>query len=75
MFEDSMLESGGKLKSSARYWMWATFSFWAVVLAILILIPLLFPEALPKGSLTASLTAPPQLRTPTPSAWWWLAVP
>ena len=59
MFEDSMLESGGRIKSKSRYWMIVTFSLNAAIVATLILIPLIYPEALPKNSLTASISAPP----------------
>ena len=56
MFEDSMMESGGKIKTKSKYWMIATASLNRAILATMILIPLLYPEALPKNSLTASLT-------------------
>jgi len=59
MFEDSLMESGGQIKTASKYWMIASFTFWGLVLGALILIPLLNPEALPVASLTASLTAPP----------------
>ena len=42
MFEDSMMESGGRIRSKSRYWMFATFGFWAVVLIVLIVLPLLW---------------------------------
>ena len=66
MFEDSLVESSGKLKSKSKYWMIATFGFNVAIIAILILIPLLYPEALPKTAMTAMLTAPPP--PPPPSA-------
>ena len=59
MFEDSMMESGGQIKTKSKYWMIATFGLNAAILATMILIPLIYPEALPKNSLTASLSAPP----------------
>jgi protein TonB len=52
MFEDSLMESGGKIKTKSKYWMIATFGFNALILATLILIPLLYPEALPKNAMT-----------------------
>ena len=64
MFEDSLMESGGKIKTKSKYWMIGTFAFNGVILATMILIPLLYPEALPKTAMTAMLTAPP----PTTSA-------
>ena len=59
MFEDSMLESGGKIKTKSKYWMIATFVFNGLIIATMILIPLLYPEALPKTAMTAMLSAPP----------------
>ena len=65
MFEDSMMESGGKIKSKTKYWMIASSAFWGTLLLITILIPLIYPEALPKNSLAASIAAPPP-PPPTP---------
>ena len=66
MFEDSLVESTGRIQSKSKYWMIVTFGINGAILATLILIPLLYPEALPKNSLTASLTAPTS--TPAPCA-------
>jgi protein TonB len=66
MFEDSLMESGGKIKSKSRYWMIATFTFNGIILIAMILVPLLYPEALPRTSLMASLTAPPPPPPPPP---------
>ena len=33
MFEDSLMESGGKIKTKSKYWMIATFSLNAAVVA------------------------------------------
>jgi len=49
MFEDALVESGMRLRTKSRYWMIATFLFQATVVAIMILIPMLYPEALPWG--------------------------
>ena len=59
MFEDALMESGGRIKTKSKYWMIATFVFNGAILATLILIPLLYPEALPKNSLTATLVGTP----------------
>jgi len=59
MFESSLMESGGQLKTKTTRWMLVTAIFNLSILAVLILIPLLYPEALPKTALTALLTAPP----------------
>ncbi|WP_433984427.1 hypothetical protein [Tunturiibacter empetritectus] len=59
MFESSLMESGGQIKTKSKYWMIGTFIFNGAILATMILIPLLYPEALPKTAMTAMLTAPP----------------
>jgi len=59
MFESSLMESGGQIKTKSKYWMIGTFVFNGLILATMILIPLLYPEALPKTAMTAMLTAPP----------------
>jgi protein TonB len=59
MFEDSLMESGGKLKTKSKYWTIATFSLNALVLAALIIWPLLHPEALPTQMMATLLVAPP----------------
>ena len=47
MFEDSLIESGGKLKTKSKYWSLVTLGINAAILAALIIWPLLHPEALP----------------------------
>ena len=49
MFEDSTFESGGRIKSKSGRWMMFTFIINGSILVLLILIPLIYPEALPKG--------------------------
>jgi protein TonB len=66
MFEDSLMESGGKLKTRTGRWMFATGAFNLSILLILILIPLIYPDALPKMALTALLVAPPPPPPPPP---------
>lgn len=66
MFEDSLLESGNRLKKRSP---WATiFSFVLQIglLFILILIPLIYTEALPKQQLMTFLVAPPPPPPPPP---------
>jgi protein TonB len=67
MFEDSLVESSGKLKSKSSRYMWATGAFNATVVAVGMLIPLLYPEALPKTAMTAMLSAPPPPPAPPPT--------
>ncbi len=39
MFEDSLMESGGKLKTKSKYWSIATFAVNGLILAALIIWP------------------------------------
>ena len=68
MFEDSLIESAGKLKTK-RGWT-TTFSFIVQILLIgvMILIPLIYTEALPKQQLMTFLVAPPPPPPPPPPA-------
>jgi protein TonB len=61
MFEDSLFESSGRIRKSSRskYWMMVTFCTNGSILLLLILIPLIYPEALPAASLQTLLFAPP----------------
>jgi len=59
MFEDSMMESSGKLKTKTGRWMILTGLFNLAIIATLILIPLLYPEALPATAMTAMSQAMP----------------
>ena len=58
MFEDSTFESTGKIKTRSRRWMIATLTFNGTILAILVLLPLIYPGALPPHSLPILLVAP-----------------
>ena len=59
MFEDSTFESTGRIRTRSRRWMIATFVLNGSVLLALILIPLIYPEALPNKLMSILLTAPP----------------
>jgi protein TonB len=66
MFEDSLIESGGKLKTKR---LWTTlFSVFlqAILIGVMILIPLIYTEALPKQQLMTFLVAPPPPPPPPP---------
>src|SRR5690242_21135346 len=67
MFEDSLLESAGKLKSK-RHKYTTAFSFGVQIclLGVLVLIPLIYTEALPKQQLMTFLVAPPPPPPPPP---------
>lgn len=58
MFEDATFESTGRIHTRSRRWMIATFLFNGGLLVGLILIPLIYPEALQRQSLAFLLTAP-----------------
>ncbi|HYA23991.1 MAG TPA: energy transducer TonB [Terriglobales bacterium] len=66
MFEDSLIESGGRLSTKRGMTTTISFVFQAVLVGILVLIPLLFTEALPKTQLMTFLVAPPPPPPPPP---------
>src|SRR5499427_47066 len=66
MFEDSLIESGGKLKSKRGMTTTISFLIQVALIGILVLIPLLFTEALPKQQLMTFLVAPPPPPPPPP---------
>ncbi|MGC2171002.1 MAG: TonB family protein [Candidatus Sulfotelmatobacter sp.] len=68
MFEDSLLESGGRLKT--RRGRTTTFAILLEValIGVMVLIPLIFTEALPKQQLMTFLVAPPPPPPPPPPA-------
>jgi protein TonB len=66
MFEDSLIESGNKLKTKRGQASLLAFVLEGMLIGVLVLIPLLFTEALPKAQLLMSLTAPPPPPPPPP---------
>lgn len=66
MFEDSLLESGGKLKGKRGTVTTISFILELIFLGILVLLPLIFTEALPTKQLMTMLTAPPPPPPPPP---------
>ncbi len=66
MFEDSLIESGGKLKTARGKTAFFSFGLQAVIIGVMVLIPLLFTEALPKAQLMMALVAPPPPPPPPP---------
>lgn len=66
MFEDSLLESGGRLKTKRGPWTIFSFVLEVVIIGVLILIPLIYTEALPKQQLMTFLVAPPPPPPPPP---------
>jgi protein TonB len=68
MFEDSLIESGNRLKTHRGRTALFSFGMQAILVGILVLIPLLITEALPKQQLTTFLVAPPPPPPPPPPA-------
>jgi len=68
MFEDSLIESGGKLKTKRGVTTAISFGFQVMLIGVLVLLPLLFTEALPKTQLMTFLVAPPPPPPPPPPA-------
>jgi protein TonB len=67
MFEDSTFESNGKIRTRSRRWMLVTFALNASVLLALIVIPLIYPEALPRMASIMLMEAPaPPPEAPKP---------
>ncbi len=66
MFEDSLIESGGKLATRRGKTTTVAFLFQVALIGVLVLIPLLFTEALPKTQLMTFLVAPPPPPPPPP---------
>jgi protein TonB len=66
MFEDSLIESGNKLKTKRLATSIISFFGQFLLLGVLILIPLIYTEALPKTQLMTFLVAPPPPPPPPP---------
>jgi periplasmic protein TonB len=68
MFEDSLLESGGRLKTKRGRTTTFAIILEIVAIGIMVLLPLIFTEALPKQQLMTFLVAPPPPPPPPPPA-------
>jgi len=68
MFEDSLIESGGKLKTKRGWTSALSFIIQIGIIGVMVLIPLIFTEALPKQQLMTFLVAPPPPPPPPPPA-------
>jgi len=67
MFEDSTFESTGRIKTRSRRWMVAAFALNGSILVALILVPLIYPDALPRHMMPSLLVAPEVPKPETPS--------
>jgi periplasmic protein TonB len=68
MFEDSLIESGGRLKTKRGWTSMFSFVLQIGIIGVMVLIPLIFTEALPKQQLMTFLVAPPPPPPPPPPA-------
>ena len=59
MFEDSLVESTGRIRTRSKYFAIGSFALQALLLTALALYPFLHPATLPRQALTMLLTAPP----------------
>jgi protein TonB len=66
MFEDSLIESGGRLRTKRGATTFLSFVLQILLLCILVLIPLIYTDALPKTQLMTFLVAPPPPPPPPP---------
>jgi len=66
MFEDSLIESGNRLKTKRLRTSVFSFLLQFLLLGILVLIPLIYTDALPKTQLMTFLVAPPPPPPPPP---------
>ena len=68
MFEDSLMESGGRIRTNQKWTGLVSTLVQLGLVGFLVLLPLIFTEALPKGQLTTWLVAPPPPPPPPPPA-------
>src|SRR4051794_5714760 len=66
MFEDSLLESGNNRKRGNKWTTMLSFFLQILLIGVLVLIPLIYTEALPKQQLMTFLVAPPPPPPPPP---------
>ena len=66
MFEDSLVESAGRLRTGRKWTTLLSFVLQCFLIGILVLIPLIYTDALPKQQLMTFLVAPPPPPPPPP---------
>ena len=64
MFEDSLVESTGRIRTRSSRYAAGSFVLETAIVAVILLIPYLYPDALPRKFLSVPLIAPP----PAPAA-------
>jgi protein TonB len=67
MFEDSTFESTGRIRTRSRGWMIASFTFNSSILLAMILVPLIYTQALPRQAIAFLIAVPPPPATPPPA--------
>ncbi len=66
MFEDSLVESQGRIRTRSKWFAIGSFLAQAALLLLLVLYPLFHPESLPRQSIERLLVAPPPPSAPAP---------
>ena len=64
MFEDSLVESTGRIRTRSKWYAIGSSGLEAALLAAFLLIPYLYPASLPKEALSTPLVAPPPPSAP-----------
>lgn len=64
MFEDSLVESTGRIRTSSRWYALGSLILQTALVTVLILTPYLYPAALPRQALSTLLIAPPPPAAP-----------
>jgi len=68
MFEDSLVESAGRIRTKRGWTTLLSFLLEGLAIGVMILLPLIYTEALPKQQLMSFLVAPPPPPPPPPPA-------
>ncbi|MGO9340602.1 MAG: energy transducer TonB [Terracidiphilus sp.] len=68
MFEDSTFESTGRIRTRSRGWMIAALALNSSILLAMILVPLIYPEALPRQAYAFLMAVPPPPPATPPAA-------
>jgi protein TonB len=65
VFEDSLIESGNRIKARSKYWSLVTFFLNTGIVITAVIWPLLHPAALPTQLMAPLMVAPPPSQSPT----------
>lgn len=64
MFEDSTFESTGRIRTRSRRWMIAAFTINGSILLVLVLLPLVYPDAIPRVAVPHLIAVPTVVSEP-----------